>query len=103
MPWHKRLLATARATKPGVLLIEHTCADTPYFSNILRNDIDAVRFAHGDVAAIKTDYGIDCRLSHAASGACPNQVCLHTGGQGQAKASMGNVDHTRFVLGATAD
>lgn len=103
MPYHQRLLATARATNPDVLLIEHNCADTPYFNDILENDIDAVSFAHGDVAAIKADHGIDCRLSHATPGACPNRVCLHAASQAQAKAHIGNVDHTRIVLGATAD
>jgi uroporphyrinogen decarboxylase len=103
MPWHKRLLATARATNPDALLIEHNCADTPYFSDILENDVDAISFAHGDVAAIKANHGIDCRLSHATPGACPNRVCLHAESQGQPKARIGNVDHARIVLGATAD
>ena len=103
MPWYQRLLATARATSPDVLFIEHNCTDTPYFSDILDNDIDAVSFAHGDVAAIKANHGIDSRLAHATPGAYPNRVYLHADGQSQVKARMGNVDDARIVLGATAD
>lgn len=93
MPYHRRLLATARAANPDVLLIEHNCADTPYFTDILENDIDGISFAHGDVAAIKQDHGIDCHLAHTNPGACQNRVCLHGEPSAQRlKARMGNVE-----------
>ena len=53
----------------------------------------AMRTAHGDVAAIKQDHGIDCHLAHTNPGACQNRVCLHGEPSAQRlKARMGNVE-----------
>ncbi len=49
-PYHRRLVAHARRAAPGIQLIEHNCAASPYFTEIQATDIDAVSFATPDIA-----------------------------------------------------
>lgn len=75
LPYERRLLAAARAEAPGVALIEHNCAQTPYLEHVLTLDVDAVSIAHGDLRAIR-----DHRV-----------------------AWIGNVDNTRVMLESTPE
>jgi uroporphyrinogen-III decarboxylase len=100
MAYQRQLLAAARGEAPEVFLIEHNCADTPYFDEILALDVDAVSFAHGDVRAIRAEHDWDCQTKHAAPNACLERFCLAPRETGRPMAWIGNVDHTRVMLSA---
>ncbi len=103
LPYERRLLATARAAAPGVLLIEHNCSRTPYFEETLALDIDGFSFSYGDVRAIRSAHGIDCHAAHSSTGACRDRVCLRPPAAGRRVAWIGNVDNTRIVSEGSAD
>ncbi|MDH3519288.1 MAG: uroporphyrinogen decarboxylase family protein, partial [Myxococcales bacterium] len=103
MPYQRRLLAEARRAAPDVLLIEHNCADTPYFDEILALDVDAVSFAHGDVRAIRAEHGWECHAKHKVANACLERFCLQPRLDARPIAWIGNVDHTRILLSATPE
>ncbi len=101
MPYQRRLLETARREAPGVLLIEHNCARTPYFEEILELGVDAVSFAYGNVRAIRERHGWDCHASHTTTNACLERHCLRPRDGGRPAAWIGNVDHSQILLKAT--
>jgi uroporphyrinogen-III decarboxylase len=103
LPYHKRLIATARWEAPEVFLIEHNCSNTPYFEEILELDIDAVSFAYGDVRAIRTEHNWDCHAAHTSTNACLDRFCLRPRNTGRPKVWIGNVDHTQVLLTATPE
>lgn len=110
MASHRRLLAAAREEAPGVFLIEHNCSQTPYFSEILDLDVDAVSFAYGDVRDIKERFGWDCHGAHVCTNACLDRFCLRPQEPGRERerergrerriAWIGNVDNTRIMMEA---
>jgi uroporphyrinogen decarboxylase len=99
-PHHCRLLEAARQVSPQTLLIEHNCADTPYFEEILAHDVDAVSFAHGDVRAIRQRHGWDCHAAHRVANACLDRFCLYPREAARRVAWIGNVDHSRILISA---
>ncbi len=103
LPYHKRLIAGVRQQAPKVFVIEHNCADTPYFEEILTLDVDGVSFAHGDVRAIKSEHGWDCHQHHTVPNSCVNRFCLRPGETDRPVAWIGNVDHTKVLLRASPD
>jgi len=102
-PYHERLVATLRGEAPDVFAIEHNCSDRPYFEEMLQSDVDAVSFAYADERVIRAQHGWDCRASHTRTNACGERFCLRAPAEGSAIARIGNVDHTRIVLGARPD
>lgn len=103
MPHHRRLLATLRREAPEVFSIEHNCSDTPYFDEILALDVDAVSFAHGDVRAIRAARDWDCLAMHPRPNACLDRFCLYPRDTPRPIAWIGNVDHAKVLLRASAD
>jgi uroporphyrinogen decarboxylase len=103
MPYHQRLLETARREAPEVFLIEHNCSNTPYFEEILALDVDGVNFAYGDVRAIYTKYGWNCHATHTSTNTCLNRFCLHPRQNARPVAWIGNVDHSQVLLRASPE
>jgi uroporphyrinogen decarboxylase len=101
MPYHRRVLATARQEAPEVFLIEHNCSQTPYFEEVLCLDVDAVSFAYGDVRAIEEQHGWDCHSAHISTNVCLNRFCLRPRKDG--RTWIGNVDNTRIMLQASPE
>lgn len=79
-PYHRRLVATARAAAPDVFLIEHNCASSPYFTEIHQTDVDAISFAVDDLAIASGE------SEHASQ-----------------QTLIGMVDHADLMLHGTAD
>jgi MtaA/CmuA family methyltransferase len=92
MPAQRRLLEAARRAAPGVLLVEHNCARTPWFDAILELDVDAVSHACGDIAALRM------QAARAAVDRGPQ-----AGGRARRMAWIGNVDNTRLMLEGTPE
>ncbi|MDP6574598.1 MAG: uroporphyrinogen decarboxylase family protein [Rhodospirillales bacterium] len=103
LPYHRRLLETARREAPEVFLIEHNCSNTPYLEEILELDIDAISFAYGDVRAIGAEHGWDCHAKHTSANACLDRYCLRPRDTARAVAWVGNVDNTQVLLGASPE
>jgi uroporphyrinogen-III decarboxylase len=103
IPYHERLLSSARREAPDVLLIEHNCSNTPYFDEILKFDVDAVSFAYANVRAIQSERDWDCQASHTRTNVCRKRYCLEPAANGRAVAWIGNVDHTQILLNANPE
>jgi uroporphyrinogen decarboxylase len=103
MQFHRRLLRAAREEAPDAFLIEHNCSRTPYFREILELDVDAVSFAHGDVAAIAEEHAWDCYAAHASTNACLDRFCLRPSKRERPLAWLGNVDNTNIMLNAAPE
>jgi uroporphyrinogen decarboxylase len=102
MPYERRLITAAREEAPSIFVIEHNCSETPYFTDTLALDVDAVSFAHGDVRAIREEHSWECLAAHASINTCLNRFCLRPA-QGSPIAWIGNVDNTRIMKEASPE
>lgn len=84
-PYHRQVLAAARAADPGVALIEHNCSDRPYLDDALTSDVDAISLAETDT-------------SHLFDAHQWNNRTAITPPARRAKCYIGGIDHTRLVL-----